>query len=87
MNNIRKIDGPTPSGGAYAVLYFYDDNNNPIPEEQATKAYGVEFDENGKRIKETYLLVSNSKDDEYNNKNNEEVEGFFGDTMETPMIR
>ncbi len=85
MNNTRKIDGPTPSGGVYAMLYFYDDNNNPVSEEQATKAYGVEFDENDKIIKETYFLISHEKNDK--NTSEEKREDFDGNTIEIPSIK
>lgn len=64
MNNseysttMRKIPGPTPAGGSYAILYFFDENDEPVIEEEATKAYGVEFDEDGHRIKETYFNLT-----------------------------
>ena len=68
VNNIRRIDGPTPSGGAYAILYFYDENDNPVVEENASKAYGVEFDNEGKTMKTTYFNIRSSNEVEGENR-------------------
>lgn len=42
----ERINGPTPSGGAYAVLYR-DDDGNPIE--------GVEYAADGSEILRTYF--------------------------------
>lgn len=57
-NNQKKIIGPTPAGGEYAILYFYDEKDNPVNEENAHHAYGVEFDTMGNRINEMYFLCN-----------------------------
>lgn len=81
INNTRRIEGPTPKGGAYAILYFYDNNDNPVNEENAEKAYGVEFDKEGNRICTTYFNFTDNKDNE-----NIEDTDEFEDTVELPRI-
>ncbi len=70
-NNQRKIIGPTPAGGEYAILYFYDEKDNPINEENAHHAYGVEFDEMNNRINETYFVCNKENKDSNQNLNDE----------------
>ena len=41
----RRVEGPTPNGGAYALLYTHDDGSREA----------VEFDEHDERIASTYF--------------------------------
>lgn len=47
--------GPTPAGGVFSRIYFFDSAGNACDAEKAVRAIGVEFDRSGNRIKETYL--------------------------------
>ena len=40
------------------MIVYLDDKGNEVPEEQATKLNIVEYDENGNRVKETYMVKS-----------------------------
>lgn len=40
------------------MIVYLDDKGNEVPEEQATKINIVEYDENGNRVKETYMVKS-----------------------------
>ena len=53
-----RIDGPTPNGGVYSETYFYDENGKEVEKEQATKAYGCEFDANGNLICESFFTLT-----------------------------
>ena len=46
----RRVDGPTPNGGAYAILYTHDDGSREI----------VEFNDRDEQIFRTYSPVSRS---------------------------
>ena len=56
MNNYIRKDGPTPNGGVYSIIYFYDEEGNSTTQENAVVAYGCEFDENDNMIYETMLF-------------------------------
>lgn len=53
----RRIDRETPNGGAYAVVFFQDDNGEPVPESQATKAEIVEYTSTDEVVMRTYAEV------------------------------
>ncbi len=40
------------------MIVYLDDKGNEVPKEQATKLNIVEYDENGNRVKETYMVKS-----------------------------
>ena len=52
MNNPmqKKIDGPTPNGGAYAIVYFRDSNGNRCNESECYDCEIVEYDNDGRFI-------------------------------------
>lgn len=87
----RKIAGPTPAGGEYAILYFFDENGNPVIEEHAKTATGVEFDKNNNMILETNFVLGESKNDVEDEivKNYEEInnENDLENTTEFPRIK
>lgn len=53
----RRIEGPTPCGGAYAILYFFDSNGQSTTEDKAVTAIGVEFDQNGNQLQSTNFVM------------------------------
>lgn len=88
---MKKIEGLTPCGGAYAIIYYYDKNNKEVDENLATKCIICEFDANNKLLKETVSIIQTSLVDDnmsqtdvsLNDKTNEDLE----DTKEIPAIR
>lgn len=58
----KRFDGPTPNGGVYTIIYYFNERGEDVSPEEATNGIGCEFDENGKLLNETYLT--------FNNKNN-----------------
>ncbi len=54
--NYKRIDKPTPHGGAYAIIYFFNDKDESVEEENATKAISCEYDKDGKKICENWML-------------------------------
>ncbi len=49
-NSPERIDGPTPNGGVYAMVYRHDDGRTEI----------VEFDTRDREIRRTYSLAPKS---------------------------
>lgn len=56
MKVLRK-DGRTPAGGAYSEAVFMDDDGNVVDRTKATQVRITEFDEKGRRIKETWGFI------------------------------
>ncbi len=52
--NCRRIEGPTPNGGEYAIIYYYDENGKSCSKDLAIKSVIQEFDSTGKMIYETF---------------------------------
>ena len=51
-------EGPTPNGGAYATIYFYNKDGQQVDnEEKAYKIIAHEYNNDGKIIKTTYGIV------------------------------
>ena len=51
---MKRIDEPTPNGGAYSVIYFKDKDGNPCSESAAKHFEIIEYDENNEPIMHTY---------------------------------
>jgi hypothetical protein len=50
-----RVDGETPNGGAYTILYYQDDQGNPTTKAKATAIEAIEFDAQDNQIFRTYL--------------------------------
>ena len=46
------------------IIAYMDDEGNEVSEEKATRINIVELDDNGNRIKETYMVSADSKEKE-----------------------
>ena len=55
-NYIRKNE-PTPNGGAYSEIYFFDEKGNSVDETDAVRCVIRECAENGDLINETWGTV------------------------------
>lgn len=49
--------GLTPSGGAYSVAYYYDEEGMPCRRAAAARVNIIEYSKEGHRINETYALL------------------------------
>ena len=50
--------------GNYSVVYYYNDNDESVPKEQATKCIICEFDSENKLVKEARFLKQKEQTDE-----------------------
>lgn len=57
MATSKRLDGPTPHGGAYAVATFTNERGEIVDESVATWAVAAEFDEDGNEIGSAYYRV------------------------------
>ena len=53
----KRVDGPTPAGGAYSEIYFFGEIGLVDDPESATHGSIVEYKEDGTRIMETFFLI------------------------------
>lgn len=58
MVSSNRIDEPTPSGGDYSVITFFNDNMELVDESVATKCSICEYAYDGKMLFETFGLCS-----------------------------
>lgn len=54
---VEEIQGPTPHGGARAVVAYLDSQGRLVEKTEAVEAYVVEFNESGDEIARTYGLL------------------------------
>lgn len=59
MANHKRINGKTPSGGAYSEIYYFDAEGKPADETKAIRCVIRECTENGELLNETWGTVSN----------------------------
>lgn len=59
MATHKRINGKTPSGGAYSEIYFFDDNGNSVDESEATRCVIRECAENGDLLNEIWGSFKN----------------------------
>lgn len=50
---MKRIDGPTPAGGAYSEIWYFDSNDNVVDEKEATTFIIRECAKDGTLIKTT----------------------------------
>jgi hypothetical protein len=54
---IERVEGETPHGGAYAVLFYSDDRGRSVPKERATRVAITEYDSTDRLIFETFGTI------------------------------
>lgn len=71
--------------GSYSIIYYYNDKNERVEEEQASHGYIAEFDANGNLVNETTFV---QKQEEKFNEFKENSSGIdlLEDTKELPKI-
>ena len=58
MAKYKRINEPTPNGGAYSEIYYFDDAGLPADQETATKCVIRECAEDGTLICECWGLCN-----------------------------
>jgi hypothetical protein len=53
----RRVEGPTPKGGAYSIGYFSHDGR-PVPQRFANQILIIEYDDDGREIYRTFGLCT-----------------------------
>ena len=53
----QRMDGPTPNGGAYSIIYYQNADGGSTSKDKAQKAEIVEFSSSGKQIFRTYMSL------------------------------
>lgn len=54
---------PLPNGGAYAILFYQDEDGTPVPKQAALRAEAIEYTAEGKPISVTILDFTGADDD------------------------
>ena len=54
MANYQRIDEPTPKGGDYSEIYYFDSNGKIVDESKATKCVIRECKKDGTLVNETF---------------------------------
>lgn len=54
----KRIDGKTPSGGDYAMIFYLDDEDNVVAEKKATHTIINEDTKDGKLLLTTYGFIN-----------------------------
>jgi hypothetical protein len=53
----KRMEGPTPAGGEYGVVYFLNDAGEPADEAVATRFEFIEYDTNGDHVERSYGTI------------------------------
>lgn len=61
MATYRKVEGRTPSGGAYSEIFCFDKDGNAVDETKAVRFVIRECTESGELIAETWGYTENSQ--------------------------
>ncbi len=61
MATSKSKEGPTPNGGVRSTITFFDDNGQPVEQEEATTAIGIEYGKDGNQIQRTYFRMKEKK--------------------------
>ncbi|MCW2928503.1 MAG: hypothetical protein JWM86_2471 [Thermoleophilia bacterium] len=54
---VRRLDGPTPAGGAYAIMTYLDAAGEVVPRSRATRANIVEYTDDGIVLNRTDAVI------------------------------
>jgi hypothetical protein len=57
----ERRDHPTPSGGDYSEIFYFDDDGNSVDKTIATKAIIREYKKDGTLTNETFADINNPK--------------------------
>ena len=61
MTTYERKNAKTPNGGDYSEIYYFNDKNESVPKEKASKAVIRECKEDGTLIHETFGNVQTAK--------------------------
>jgi len=54
----ERRDGPTPNGGDYSEIFYFDDDGNSVDKTEATKAVVKEYKNDGTVINEIFADIN-----------------------------
>lgn len=57
----KRIDGATPNGGQYSILYFRDNDGRPCVEKKAATVEAVEYTSDGDELFRTHAVVNSDE--------------------------
>lgn len=57
----KRIDGATPNGGQYFILYFRDKDSRPCVEKKAATVEAVEYTSDGDELFRTHAVVKSDE--------------------------
>ena len=57
----KRIDGATPNGGQYSILYFRDKDGRPCVEKKAATVEAVEYTSDGDELFRTHAVVNSDE--------------------------
>ena len=60
MRHVR-VDEPTPNGGDYSEIYYFNDNGDVVDQEDATRCVIRECKNNGELLNETWGRCNDKK--------------------------
>lgn len=60
----ERVEGPTPSGGAYAIVHYQDVDKAPCDKADAVYAEAIEYAEDGRPIAMSFLELSDDEEEE-----------------------
>lgn len=53
----KRVNEPTPNGGVYSIMYFFNEKRTPTNRKNAKFIEVVEYDEKDNEINRVYLTV------------------------------
>lgn len=62
MATSKRVEGPTPTGAAYAIIFYQDEEGEPIEATAATHAELIEYTQEGLHVFRTYVNLKPFKE-------------------------
>lgn len=59
----ERVEGPTPNGGAYAIVYYQAADGAPVPKSEAVRGEAFEYTADGKPLGITFLDWTGADDE------------------------
>ena len=57
----ERRDNPTPNGGDYSEIFYFDDDGNSVDKTAATRAIVKEYKNDGTVVNEVFAFIDRSK--------------------------
>ena len=63
MSNYKRLDEPTPNGGSYSEIYYFNDKGEIVDEMSATRCVIRECTKDGELLNEIWGFVKQNQND------------------------